>query len=147
MLNYNTMMVIVLIAIILMFGLGIFALVSNHQHKKKIEELTLYQINTNSIIDMSIPETLGIIINESFDDYKVKELLPLEEGFINSERESEIRRGLTSLVTSRISNAALDKLSLFYNIENVADILADKIYIIVMQYTLDHNAKLEGQTA
>ena len=63
----------------------------------------------------------------------------LNEGFINSDREAEIRGEVINLVSSRISNAALDKVSLFYNVTNIADILADKIYIAVMNYVINHN--------
>ena len=38
-----------------------------------------------------------------------------------------------------MSEATLDKLSLFYYINSIADILADKIYICVMNYVVDHN--------
>ena len=87
---------------------------------------------------------MHLIIKESFDDYKVKSLLPLQEGIINSAREEEIRNTLVSIVSTRISSAALDKLSLFYNRNNIASIIADKIYITVMNYVVDHNLGLQN---
>lgn len=136
--------VIAVMYLIVIFALIVCSIMCTFSilHRRKIEKMTMYQLHTGSVIDMSIPELLSIVINESFDDYKIKELLPLNEDYINSEREAEIRRGLTSLVTSRISEAVLDKLSLFYNIENIAEILADKIYITVMNYVLEHNTNL-----
>lgn len=136
--------VIAVMYLIVIFALIVCSIMCTFSilHRRKIEKMTMYQLHTGSVIDMSIPELLSIVINESFDDYKIKELLPLNEDYINSEREAEIRRGLTSLVTSRISEAILDKLSLFYNIENIAEILADKIYITVMNYVLEHNTNL-----
>ena len=95
---------------------------------------------------MSIPEILNLIIQDCFTDYKVKTLLPLQEGFINATREDQIRQALVEMVSGRISNAALDKLSLFYNIQNIAAIMADKIYITVMQYVIDHNATVTNQS-
>lgn len=127
-------LIVILIAIII---------VLNNKNRQKVIELTRYQINTSSRIDSSIPEILDLIINESFNDYKIKELIPLNEGYINSKREEEIRTTLVAIVSRRISNAALDKLSLFYNIKNIADIMADKIYITVMNYVLENNAQLE----
>lgn len=129
-------------AALVLFGVVVY---TNNKHRKKIEELTLYQIHTSSNIDSSIPEILDLIIQESFTDYQVKYLAPLDEGFINEEREIEIRKDIVEMVTSRISNAALSKISLFYNINNIADILADKIYIMVMNYVTEHNsAFIEG---
>lgn len=119
--------------------LSIAVLISSNMHKTKLEELTLYQIHVQSQIDETVPEVLDLIIKESFNDYQLKSLIPLNEGFINSDREAEIRGEVINLVSSRISNAALDKVSLFYNVTNIADILADKIYIAVMNYVINHN--------
>lgn len=123
-------------------ALALFALViySNNKHRKKLEEISLYQINVSATIDQSIPEILDLIIQESFTDYQVKYLAPMNEGFITEEREAAIRKDLVQMVSLRISNAALDKLSLFYNIKNIADIIADKIYICVMNYVTEHNS-------
>ena len=65
-------------------------------------------------------------------------------GYIDSDKEDDIRRGLAEMVTSRISNNALEKLSQFYNIANIADIIADKIYITGMSYVVDHNKEADG---
>ena len=137
-----------LIALYIMAGifipvaLALFALViySNNKHRKKLEEISLYQINVSATIDQSIPEILDLIIQESFTDYQVKYLAPMNDGFITEEREAAIRKDLVQMVSLRISNAALDKLSLFYNIKNIADIIADKIYICVMNYVTEHNS-------
>lgn len=143
--NYNITIMITMLAIFIvaMIILSIVVIVTNEKHKKKIEEISLYQINTSANIDASIPHILEIIIEESFADYKVKSLVPLNEGFINTDREAEIRKELVNLVSSRISNAALDKLSLYYNIKNIADIMADKIYILIMNYVIEHNKGIE----
>ena len=139
----NPLVVIYIMAgIFIPAALALFALViySNNKHRKKLEEITLYQINVSATIDQSIPEILDLIIQESFTDYQVKYLAPMNEGFINEEREAAIRKDLVQMVSLRISNAALDKLSLFYNIKNIADIIADKIYIFVMNYVTEHNS-------
>lgn len=134
-----TVISVVLLAII---GMLIFVIISNWKHRKNMERLTMYQINVTSTIDSSIPEILSMVIRECFEDYQIKSLLPLEEGFINSTREAEIRRGLVEIVTSRLSSATLDKLSLYYNIKNIADIIADKVYITVLNYVIKHNDEI-----
>lgn len=139
----NPLVVIYIMAgIFIPVALALFGLViySNNKHRKKLEEISLYQINVSATIDQSIPEILDLIIQESFTDYQVKYLAPMNEGFINEEREAAIRKDLVQMVSLRISNAALDKLSLFYNIKNIADIIADKIYICVMNYVTEHNS-------
>lgn len=145
MINYSifwalvTMGVVFSVSFMILFGVLIYL---NHKHKKHIEDITMYQIHTSAQIDSSIPEILDLIIQESFTDYQVKYLTPANDGYINSEREAEIRKELVAVVTSRISSAAIDKISLFYNIKNIADIIADKIYILVMNYVIDHNENL-----
>lgn len=136
---YNEIIFLLSLFLASVVALSIAVVILNNIHKNKIEEITLYQIHVQSQIDETVPEVLDLIIRESFDDYKLKSLYPLNEGYINSDREAEIRGELIALVSSRISNAALDKVSLFYNVTNIADVLADKIYIAVMNYVIDHN--------
>ena len=136
---------LIIVCLLSLTAIVIYNIYSNNRHRKKIEELTEYNIHTSANIDMSIPEILNLIIQDCFTDYKVKTLLPLQEGYINSTREDQIRQALVEMVSGRISNAALDKLSLFYNIKNIAAIIADKIYITVMQYVIEHNAAVTNQ--
>lgn len=134
----------IFIVVLMIFGVCVLAVILNHKHFQSSERLTRYQINVSSQIDGSIPQILDLIINDCFDDYKVKFLVPLNLGHINSEEEDNIRRGLAEMVTARISNNTLEKLSIFYNIANIADIIADKIYINVMAYVVEHNKEADG---
>lgn len=136
--------IICIFAVIVLCMLGI-VVYSTCQHRKKMAELMMYQINVTANIDKSIPEILNLIIQESFDDYQVKFLAPMNEGYLKPEREIEIRKDLVDIVTKRISSATMDKLSLIYNPRNIADILADKIYITVMKYVADHNSAFVEQ--
>lgn len=138
-------LLLIMVCLLLLTIIVIYNIYTNNRHRKKIERLTEYNIHTSANIDMSIPEILNLVIQDSFTDYKVKTLLPLQEGYINSTREDQIRQALVEMVSGRISNAALDKLSLFYNIKNIAAIIADKIYITVMQYVIEHNATVTNQ--
>lgn len=97
------------------------------------------------VINSTIPELLLDVITDSFNDYKLEVLVPLNEGYINEIREHEIRKDLVDKVTSRIAVPVLEKLSLFYNINNIGEIIADKVYIIVVDYVVDHNRKLQEE--
>lgn len=135
--------VMILICIVCLICLTIYIVYSNNKHRKRLEEITLYNIHVSANIDSSIPAVLETIIKDCFDDYKIKVLIPMNEGVLNSTREAEIRKALVALVTSRISDAALDKISLFYNLNSFAAILADKIYITVMNYVIQHNKEVQ----
>lgn len=144
MLSKEFIIVCILVLVFLLTEVGLVAvvLIENNKHRSRMEKIMMYQINTTSKIDESIPQILDLIITESFTDYKIKELIIKEDEYINTQREEEIRRDLVDIVTSRISNAALDKISLFYNISNIGEIIADKIYIAVMDYVINHNKAL-----
>lgn len=115
------------------------SIVNTKENQKTAQRLLKYQIDINAPIDKSIPEILDLVIMDCFNDYKIKFLEPIEQGHITAEREAEIRADLVVIITGRISEATLNKLSLFYNINSIADILADKIYICVMNYVIEHN--------
>lgn len=137
--------ILILICMLCLIVLTIYIVHSNNKHRKRMEEITLHGIHISANIDQSIPGILDAIIQDCFNDYKVKMLIPLDEGVINSSREAEIRTALVSMVTTRMSPAALDKISLFYKLENIGAILGDKIYITVMNYVIDHNASVTSK--
>lgn len=126
---------------IVVFGYLIYTM---NKHKNNMENLTRYNINVAANIDRSIPGVLEYLIQDCFNDYKIKNLEYKIDEYITPEKEAKIRKDLAEIVTNRLSSATLDKLSLFYNIDSIASILADKIYIIVMDYVVDHNSKLNN---
>lgn len=124
--------------------LSIVALVLNFLHKRELIRLSKFQTYVSmGVINSSIPDLLTDVINDSFNDYKLEVLIPLNEGYINENREHEIRKDLVDKVTSRIAVPTLEKLSLFYNINNIGEIIGDKVYIAVVDYVVDHNRKIE----
>ena len=100
-----------------------------------------HRLHISAQIDKTIPELLEYIIQESFRDYEATTLVPLNEDYINEEREKEIRAELVNIVGERISPITLEKIAIFYNEDNIAKVIADKIYITVMTYVVEHNSK------
>ena len=116
---------------------------NNHKHQEKLLELGRYSTNVQAVIDKNIPELLNDIIEDSFRDYEIMVLIPKNELYITDEREKEIRNDLVHKVVQRLSPMALDKISLFYNVHQIDSIIADKVYITVMNYVVSHNAIVE----
>lgn len=116
-----------------------YSIKSGIKYRNEMLKTSRYNINTQAIIDDSITLLLNSIIDECFTDYKVLVLEPRQEGYISSEREDEIRKDLISKIVERLSPMSLDKLSLRYNIENIDRIIADKVYIVVTSYVVEHN--------
>lgn len=113
---------------------------SNRSYQKQLMELGRYSTNVQAIIDKNIPGLLHDIIDDCFRDYEIMVLIPKREAYITDEREKEIRNDLVQKVVNRISPMALDKISLFYNVHKIDEIIADKVYITVMNYVVSHNS-------
>ena len=113
---------------------------SNRKHQAQLMELGRYSTNVQAMIDDNIPKILEAIINDAFRDYQIMNLIPRGELYITDEREKEIRSDLIDKVVTRLSPMALDKISLFYNVHQIDAIIADKVYITVMNYVVDHNS-------
>ena len=107
--------------------------------RKHFLDLTKYEINCRTPIDASIPHILDLIIDDCFSDYQIIVLIPKNEGYITEVREKEIRDDLIYKVTERLSPEAIEKMSILYNVKNIDKVIADKIYITVMNYCIDHN--------
>jgi len=135
------MVLIFLIFIIASCNIALLLYMIHIHIKQSKERLTQerYIANINTNIDQTIPAILELIINDCFTDYQLMILIPKNELYITDEREKEIRHDLISKVAERLSKESLDRLSLFYNIRNIDKIIADKIYIIVMNYVISHN--------
>lgn len=111
----------------------------HHKHQKAIHELTKYNINTSALIDDSIPLILENFIMNCFTDYRIISL-PLDIGYITEDKMKEMEKEFTDIVVSRLSENMLDKLSLYYNVKNIADIISDKIYIILSNFVIETNS-------
>ena len=127
---------ILLVAIII---LGFLFYFTYKRTKYEFIRLTKYDINSRSTVDASIPNILDLIIDDCFTDYQIMILIPKNELYITDEREKEIRSDLIYKVTERLSAEAIEKLSQLYNVRNIDKIIADKIYITVMNYVVNHN--------
>lgn len=140
---YNIWLPIILsIDLLALFAVvvAIYAIRTNSKDKQRLIEASTSTVNKQAVIDETIPRILDLIITECFEDYKLLVLIPKNEFHINDKREAEIRRDLAEKVETRLSPVAVDKLSLYYNINNLDKIIGEKIYISVMSYVIEVNS-------
>ena len=140
---YNNWLPIILsIDLLALFAVivAIYAIKTNSKDKQRLIEASTSTVNKQAVIDETIPRILDLIITECFEDYKLLVLIPKNEFHINDKREDEIRRDLAEKVETRLSPVAVDKLSLYYNINNLDKIIGEKIYISVMSYVIEVNS-------
>ena len=135
---------IVILSILTLIGivaLGASMVYVYHIHKKELEKIMNYEINIGAKIDNEIPNILETYVTSIFTDYRLK-FLEADESliYINGDKEIEILHDIGTLCSERLSPAMVDKLSLFWKREQIAEVISDKIYLVVMQYVASFNA-------
>ena len=88
---------------------------------------------------VSIKE-LDSLISDCIQEYMVMNGLA-NTTYINTKLEEQIRSETTNLVTAKLSNTLYKKLSYLYNEDAVYTIIAARIYIIIMNFTIQTNEK------
>ena len=91
--------------------------------------------------DFSIAiKELDSLISDCIQEYMVMNGLA-NTTYINSKLETQIRTETTNLVTAKLSNTLYKKLAYLYNEEAVYTVIAARIYIIIMNFTIQTNEK------
>lgn len=138
---YSTAVLFGTLTVVAIAILGIAMIVVYHIHKKELERLTSYEINVTATIDEEIPNILEKFVANIFMDYRLKYLDMQYNGqYISDEIQKGIYKEFASICGNRLSPAMMDKLSLFWKREAIAEVVADKIYLTVVDYVVTHNA-------
>lgn len=145
----NCQLAVILIACACMFicAFGIILVYYYHKHKKILEDLTKYEIDVGATIDEEIPKILELFVQSVFLDYQAKNLVNQEHIYIQSDEEQKIVKEVATLCGERISPALVNKLSLFWNPEVIAAVIADKVYLTVVAYVAQNNAVTNKEEA
>lgn len=132
----QTAIVLVVLAFLVLGTTCVILFYVLYNRRLRLKEL---EVISTVDIDDKVMAVLDLIISDCFKDYQILRLIPLQELFITEAREDEIRRDMVDMVTIRISPYTLEKLSLVYNPAHIAEVISDKIYIVVMNYVLNVN--------
>jgi len=103
---------------------------------KTVCEQTLFDPTTPTIIDLMITECFNeyIALNSGWKDKE----------YISEEDEKKIISILIESVLTRMSNVTLYKMRAYYNEELVESVLTEKIYMVVMNYSIYNNRMEEA---
>ena len=138
---YSTALLFGTLTVVAIVVLGVALIVVYHIHKKELERLTSYEINVGATIDEEIPNILEKFVSNIFMDYRLKYLDMQYNGkYISDDIQKGIYKEFAALCGKRLSPAMMDKLSLFWKREAIAEVVADKIYLTVVDYVVTHNA-------
>lgn len=89
-----------------------------------------------SIDDMNI---LDRIVEESFNYYQLLNLSGKDNAYINEDTQQKIIYDVLSNVLSSVSDSIISKLSLIYKKDYIEDLIARKVQLVVLDYTISIN--------
>ena len=121
------------------FLLTYMILVFKQKMKREDNRFKSYSLNATTPIDGTIVDTLNSMCEECFEDYLVLNPDSIDVSYIDEETERNIQREVLIMFRERISPAFIDKLSLYYNPNNLNDIITRKMVIIITGYVVNTN--------
>ena len=89
-----------------------------------------------SIDDMNI---LDRIVEDSFNYYQLLNLSGKDNAYINEDTQQKIIYDVLSNVLSSVSDSIIGKLSLIYKKDYIEDLIARKVQLVVLDYTISIN--------
>lgn len=92
-----------------------------------------------SLFDPSIPEVIDSVITEAFNQYIVLNEGYKDKEYVSEEDEKKIITVLIENVLTRMSKTMLAKIRAYYNEELAEQVLTEKIYMVVMNYSINNN--------
>lgn len=142
---------------ILLLGLGlsvillllyIYSLIRvNLRYSKKLKvemQLKEYEININTNENQDLLEFLDNIIETIFNEYILLNIECQKVEYIDTELEISIVKEVSEKVISSISPILLTKLSLIYNYDKIPEIIGNRVYLHVINYTISKNKAKEN---
>lgn len=108
------------------------------QRDQKIK-LKRYEIEINHKTDIHIEEQLDILIDSTFNEYRLYNLEYRDNDYIKSIEEKKMVEDICEMVTNRISPIFITQLATYFNIDNLGDVIATKISTKVAEYRIMRN--------
>lgn len=117
-----------------------FSIIGNLLLEIKKIKINEFSSNINSKIDEKTFELLDKIIEESFSEYIVLNVEYKDIEYVDNKLEKEITTNVSHLVAERLSKTLINKISLVYNIDNLPKLIAEKVYLHTLNYTINKNS-------
>lgn len=125
-----------------MVAVVVFLIAIINDNRKENKNWEKYKLNIetlNSACIEDIQKMLDSLIDECIADYLASNPEYINSEHITDAAELNMRKQVANLVSSRLSEALYDKLSLYYNRLTIPSIIADKIYLKITAYVIDVN--------
>lgn len=112
----------------------IFKGVLLYLNRKNNIEVCKLQYNEETIIDH-----LDFLINETLEAYIILEVTPKQISYINSKLETEMTDHIKNEISDQLSPTLYEQLSIVYSRDYIPKLIASRIYMAVLNYTLSFN--------
>lgn len=133
--------IIILICVIIIYLIcTTFSIIGNLLLEIKKIKINEFSSNINSKIDEKTFELLDKIIEESFSEYIVLNVEYKDIEYVDNKLEKEITTNVSHLVAERLSKTLINKISLVYNVDNLPKLIAEKVYLHTLNYTINKNS-------
>ena len=110
--------------------------------KNKFEERKFnYQFEPKDT-DFTIIDNL---IQQNLSEYRILKLESVEKLYINEETQNKIFEYILRKVMYQLSPIYLEKLSYIYNKDRLDEIIAQKINLAILEYTVEVNANIRNR--
>ena len=133
-----------IIYVVLLFILVTYVVRSINSYGKEKNRIARDSLDLNVNISENYSNILDAFIMEVFNEYKILNLSYNTE-YIAKDKEKKIVSDVTDMVTARLSSTMIKQLSVYYNPAALPDIIAQKIYLVVMQYVIENNRPKESK--
>lgn len=130
---------------VLFLGIIIFVLVKLNKNIRIKNEFEIMKFN----YEIEPKETDFIIIDnliqENFAEYRILKLESVEKLYINEDIQNKIFEYVLRKVMYQLSPIYLQKLSYIYNEDKLNEIIAQKINLHILEYTVEINGNLRNR--
>lgn len=130
----------ILILVVLVYNL--ISTNKNNKEKTELEQLKLNFEFEPKESDFQIIETL---IQENLAEYRITKLEHVEKLYITEEIQNKIFEYVLRKVLYQISPIYLQRLSYIYNKDRLDEIIAQKINMYILDYTIEVNSPIIGR--
>lgn len=130
------LLLILIYLLLLTIILYIFKKVQNLKKQLNLKE---YEINVSTTIDDNTFGLLDKLISDCFLEYVVLNVEYKDIQYIDSELEKEITKAVSYMVIERLSPTLITKISLVYNVNNITDLVSKRVYLQVVNYSIEKN--------
>lgn len=104
--------------------------------KNKIAKLSLA---LTIPLDNTINSSLDTLIEDCFNEYIILNKAYKKKEYISADDEKKISSDLGTMVSNRISETMYNKLSQYYNSKAIPEVISNKIYMRVLNYSITMN--------